>query len=105
MTNVPPRNDPFRINPLDWLTGQELSTYEPEVCGAMLLLLALSWSREDCSVPDDELALSRITRLRDRWAVHRETVLSAFPPHPTLAGRRANADLLAQRERATGKSR
>jgi uncharacterized protein YdaU (DUF1376 family) len=45
--------------------------------GAYLLLLVAAWRSPDCSLPDDDVMLARITRMDKRtWKANRDTILA-----------------------------
>lgn len=86
--------------PADYLADtQHLSTEEH---GAYLLLMMTAWMQDDCTLPDDDRKLARITRLSLRqWKAMRETMLDFWS---VSGGRWVNRRLSKERVYADKKS-
>jgi uncharacterized protein YdaU (DUF1376 family) len=92
----------------DWLGSNRRALMTLEQQGAYMNLLCRQWADPDCSLPDDDNALARLSEMGEGWlkgGCH--LVRKCFPKHPTQSGRIANARLLeirAERDRWTQKS-
>lgn len=85
----------------DWLSSStiELMTVEQE--GAYVRLLAHCWLSGDCTLPDDDAALAKLSRLGDRWESSRAAIRACFVKHPTKTGRIFNARLAEEWKKYT----
>lgn len=64
-----------------------------------LYLLASAWQTDDCSIPDDPIALATLSGLGDDlWAIHGPRILRKFSQ--IIAGRLANSVLRSEWEEA-----
>lgn len=58
----------FRFYPANWLESTAIDMMLPEQEGAFIHLLARAWrSHPPCSLPADDVALARLSRLGRRW--------------------------------------
>ena len=85
----------------DWLSSTRRAMMTPEQRASYIDLLCYQWNDDDCSLPDDDEALSMLSGMGERWLNGGCRLLrECFPPHPTQAGRVANPRLLEiRRER------
>lgn len=76
----------------DWLSGEATTTMTPEQEGAFLRLLCHAWQSRDvpCSLPDDDLALAELSRLRGRWKKVGPLIKAQFRPLSGSPGRLRN---------------
>jgi uncharacterized protein YdaU (DUF1376 family) len=86
----------FPMYPADFLSSQAVAQMTTEEVGAYTLLLLMAWRDEDCSIPDDDEQLARMTRLRDRWRHVSATIRRSFVPHPSAPGRLHNERLTSE---------
>ena len=90
----------FQFWPNDWLGSQKVAMMTPEEEGAYIRLLALCWNDPDCSLPDDDEILARLSRLNERWLKGGSTMLrKCFVKHPKKQGFLTNEKLQKERER------
>jgi len=57
----------FRFYPNDWLSSRTIAVMTPEQEGAYIRLLCYAWASPDCSLPDDDAELARLSRLGESW--------------------------------------
>lgn len=57
----------FQFYAKDWLSSPRVNAMSPAQEGAYIRLLALSWTNDDCALPDDDDDLARLSRLGDDW--------------------------------------
>jgi uncharacterized protein YdaU (DUF1376 family) len=90
-----PRKDPAM--PLycdDWLASPRVQCMTLEEEGAYLRLLMFCWMSGDCSIPDDDIRLSILSRMVDKWLTNGcPLVRQCFQPHPDKKGFLTNARL------------
>lgn len=90
----------FQFYPKDWLSSQKISLMSPAEEGAYIRLLCYCWDDEDCSLPDDDTLLARISRLNEGWFNGSSILLRAcFVAHPRKVGFLTNARLCAEKEK------
>lgn len=90
----------FQFYPNDWLSSAHVAMMTPAEEGAYIRLLCYAWSDPDCSIPDDDETLSRLSRLGEGWLKGgSQMVRKCFEPHPTKTGRLVNVRLLSEREK------
>ena len=86
---------PLYIN--DHLGSALVATTTPAEEGALLRLYMYEWSDPDCSLPDDDAVLAKLSRLDRQWHKGSGTVIRrAFVPHPEKPGRLINLRLRAE---------
>lgn len=62
--------------------------------GAYIRLLCIAWNDADCSLPDNDEELARLSRLGEGWFKGGSTILrDCFEKHPRIAGRIINSKL------------
>lgn len=94
------RSPAFQFYPGNWLSSPKVAQMQPAEEGAYIRLLAYAWADPDCSLPDDDEILARLSRLNEGWFNGSSKILRAcFHPHPDKPGRLANARLLLERQR------
>ncbi len=77
----------FQFYPKDWLSSATIQMMPPEYEGAYIRLLAYCWESGDCSLPDDDDALARLSRLGEGWLKGGcNLVRKCFIPHPKKPG-------------------
>ena len=57
----------FQFYPADWLGSTKVDLMTLEEQGGYLRLLCHAWSDDNCSLPDDDDKLSRLSRLGEKW--------------------------------------
>jgi uncharacterized protein YdaU (DUF1376 family) len=88
----------FYVN--DWLSSTKISTMTPSEEGAYIRLLCYCWNDPDCTLPDDDEVLARLSRLGEGWFNGGSTALRrCFMPHPKKPGRLFNSRLLDERKK------
>jgi uncharacterized protein YdaU (DUF1376 family) len=87
----------FQFYPGDWLSSKDVMLMTSAEEGAYIRLLALSWLEDDCGLPDDEDALSRLSRLGEAWFKGGSTVLRK--KFVSRNGRLYNLRLLEERKK------
>jgi uncharacterized protein YdaU (DUF1376 family) len=72
----------------DWLTGEGTRLMTPEQRGAFDTLLCHAWlSDPPCTLPDDDVALAKLSDLGRRWKTAGKDVRSQFQAFPGAPGR------------------
>ncbi len=90
----------FQFYAKDWLSSSTIALMPPEYEGAYIRLLAYCWDSGDCSLPDDDELLSRLSRLFEGWFKGGSTVVrKCFIPHPNRAGFLTNKRLLEEAQK------
>ena len=80
---------PFLVN--DWLSSTTIAAMTPAEEGAYIRLLAHAWNDPDCTLPDNDALLARLSRLGADWDQGAGKVLRAvFTPDPERPGRLFN---------------
>jgi uncharacterized protein YdaU (DUF1376 family) len=69
----------------DWLSSPHIAMMRPEQEAAYLRLLLYCWESESSCIPNDDVVLARLTRLRSRWKRAKGPVLACFEPCPIHA--------------------
>jgi len=94
------RRPSFQFYPGDWLSSSKTAMMTPAEEGAYIRLLCYCWKDEDCSLPDDDEVLARLSRLNEGWLKGGSRVVaSCFQPHPTKVGFLTNERLMQEREK------
>jgi uncharacterized protein YdaU (DUF1376 family) len=89
----------FQFYPKDWLSSQKISLMTPAEEGAYIRLLCYCWNDEDCSIPDDDEMLARMSRLGEEWLKGSSRVVrGCFIAHPTKVRFLTNERLLDERD-------
>ncbi|HUX09548.1 MAG TPA: DUF1376 domain-containing protein [Terriglobia bacterium] len=57
----------FQFYPADWLSSPKIAQMTPEQEGAYIRLLCYAWADPDCSIPDDDEVLARLSRMGEGW--------------------------------------
>lgn len=86
---------PFYVQ--DFLASTHVAMMTTEEIGAYLLMLIYAWNDDSCSLPDDDEALARLTRLGTRWPVAAGRVRACFL---VRQDRLVNERLLLERKKA-----
>lgn len=90
----------FQFYANDWLSSTQITLMTPAQEGAYIRLLCHAWNDPDCSIPDDDEQLARLSRLGDDWTKGAAIrVRACFEPHPHIPGRMVNRRLLEEREK------
>ncbi|MBP3955417.1 DUF1376 domain-containing protein [Gemmata sp. G18] len=90
----------FQFYAKDWLSSSKIALMPPEYEGAYIRLLAYCWDSGDCSLPDDDTVLSRLSRLGEGWLNGGSSVVRhCFMPHPAKPGFLTNHRLLEEAEK------
>ena len=77
---------PLYVN--DWLSSMAVSMMTPAEEGAYFRLLCHAWNEPDCSLPDDDATLAKLSRLGDAWQQDSGARIRAcFKPDPARPGR------------------
>lgn len=76
----------FKFFPQDWFGSARVSVMTLEQQGAYVRLLCHCWNSGDCSIPDDDAKLARLSGLESRWRASAETLRECFNSHPIKAG-------------------
>ena len=87
----------FQFYANDWLSSTRIMLMTPAEEGAYIRLLAIAWNSEDCSLPDDDEQLARLSRLGEAWFKGSSTVVRAC--FFSKGGRLYNARLLSERKK------
>lgn len=87
----------FQFYPSDWLSSSKVNLMTPAEEGAYIRLLAYEWQEDDCGLPDDDKALSQLSRLGEEWFNGGSRVLRAC--FKAKGNRLYNERLLAEREK------
>jgi uncharacterized protein YdaU (DUF1376 family) len=89
----------FQFYPNDWLSSTHITLMSPAEEGAYIRLLSIAWNSEDCGLPNDDNALSILSRLGEGWfGITSQKIKECF----TLKdGRLFNERLLKEREKQT----
>jgi hypothetical protein len=83
----------------DWLGSNRRVTMTLAEQGALVNLLARMWNDIHCSLPDDDIALARLSELGDDWARGSGTLLrECLVSHPHVAGRLTHPKMLRARQ-------
>lgn len=72
------RSPAFQFYPSDWLSSPDVALMTPAEEGAYIRLLAYAWLQPDCGLPDDDSALSELSRLRAGWPKSGQKIRSKF---------------------------
>jgi uncharacterized protein YdaU (DUF1376 family) len=90
----------FQFYPNDWLSSPTIALMSPAEEGAYIRLLSYAWADPDCSLPDDDAALSQLSRLGEGWFNGGSTTIrKCFKEHPEKSGRLVNIRLLEERKK------
>lgn len=90
----------FQFYPADWLSSPKIQLMNAEQEGGYIRLLCYCWSDKDCSLPDDDVVLSKLSRLNEGWFNGGSTMVrECFILHPTKIGFLTNERLLKEREK------
>ena len=90
----------FQFYPGDWLSSPNVAMMTPEQEGAYIRLLCYAWADPDCSLPDDDEVLAKLSRLGEGWFNGGSTVVrKCFNQHPTKPERLFNQRLMKEREK------
>lgn len=90
----------FQFYPGDWLSSPQVTLMTPEQEGAYIRLLCYAWADPDCSIPDDDEVLAKLSRLGEGWFNGGSTVLrKCFQPHFNQPGKLVNLRLLEERKK------
>lgn len=90
----------FQFYPNDWLSSPTIALMSPAEEGAYIRLLSYAWADPDCSLPDDDTALSQLSRLGEGWFNGGSaTIRKCFKLHPDKSGRLVNTRLLEERKK------
>lgn len=90
----------FSVYVNEWLGSPRITLMLPEEEGAYFRLLCYAWGDPDCSLPDDDEVLARLSRLGDRWLNGCSTAVRAcFEKHPNKPGRIYNPRLFLERKK------
>jgi uncharacterized protein YdaU (DUF1376 family) len=87
----------FQFYADDWLGSTKIALMSPAEEGAYIRLLAHAWNSDDCAIPDDDGALSILSRLGGAWAGSSEVIRSCF--RASKNGRLINDRLLEERKK------
>jgi len=90
----------FQFYANDWLSSPKINMMTPAQEGAYIRLLAYAWADPECSLPDDDEALAKLSRLGEGWLKGGSTILrECFVQHPKINGRIINKRLLFERKK------
>jgi len=90
----------FQFYPDEWLSSPTISMMSPAEEGAYIRLLCFAWGDPDCTIPDDDEQLARLSRLGEGWLNGPSTILRrVFIPHPKKPGKLFNPRLLDERKK------
>jgi len=90
----------FQFYPADWLSSPKVTTMTPGEEGAYIRLLCYAWADPDCTIPDDDEVLAKLSRLGEAGFNGGSTSLrKCFEAHPKKSGRLFNARLLEERKK------
>lgn len=90
----------FQFYPNDWLSSPHITLMSPAEEGAYIRLLCYAWADPDCSLPDDNETLARLSRLGEGWFKGGSTnIRKCFVPHPEKPQRLVNLRLLEERQK------
>lgn len=85
----------FQFYPKDWLSSLNITLMTAEQEGAYLRLLCYCWDSGDCSLPNDDEQLIKMSRVsKGGW----EMVRKCFIPHPEKEGFLTNKRMLEELE-------
>jgi uncharacterized protein YdaU (DUF1376 family) len=93
------RSPAFQFYPGDWLSSSRITLMTPAEEGAYIRLLAYCWDSEDCTLPDDDEQLAKLSRLGEQWlsyAPGANAVRNCFEVHPSKKSRLINKRLFAE---------
>ena len=88
----------FQFYPGDWLSSTDVMLMTPAEEGAYIRLLAYAWLQPDCGLPDDDSALSELSRLRSAWSKSGPKLRRKFF---VIDGKLFNQRLLDERQKQT----
>jgi hypothetical protein len=86
----------YQMYASDWNGSRHIALMTPEQEGGFIHLLNFEWDDPDCALPDDDGALTTLSRLGERWPTLQREIRDCFVPHPRLRGRLVNPRLFAQ---------
>lgn len=90
----------FSLYVNEWLGSTSIAAMEPEEEGAYIRLLCHAWGDPDCSLPNDDQILAKLSRLGERWFNGCSTrVKQCFNTHPGKPDRIYNQRLLDERNK------
>jgi uncharacterized protein YdaU (DUF1376 family) len=90
----------FQFYPADWLSSPRVTTMTPAEEGAYIRLLCYAWADLDCTIPDDDTELAKLSRLGEGWLNGGSTTIrKCFEPHPKRPGRLFNTRLMEERKK------
>jgi uncharacterized protein YdaU (DUF1376 family) len=87
---------PVLVN--DWLSSTSISLMTPAEEGAYFRLLCHAWNESDCTLPDDDTALTVLSRMGADWPEAGKRVRACFVADPARPGRIFNAKQRSIRE-------
>jgi len=88
---------PFYAN--DWLSSTQIACMSAEEERGYLRLLCHAWNDPDCSLPDDDEVLARLSLMGENWTKGSSCLVrGCFTKHPTKQGRIINEKLFAIRQ-------
>jgi len=70
--NKPPA---FQFYANDWLGSTQIMLMTPAEEGAYIRLLAIAWNDKNCSLPDDDDVLAKLSRLGEEWHSHSGAII------------------------------
>ena len=98
---------PWYIN--DFLGSTRVLVMEIEAVGAYILLLSVAWNEKDGGLPDDDRALSKLSRAGDKWDSIKESIRVMFKPYKDRLYNRKLLEervlLISKRQQAINASR
>jgi uncharacterized protein YdaU (DUF1376 family) len=69
----------FQLYARDFLTSEKIQLMPLEAVGAYIILLCQAWISDPIgTLPDDDAALARFSRLGERWPEHRDRLRECF---------------------------
>ena len=90
----------FQFYPDKWLSSLNVLMMTPAEEGAYIRLLCYCWESGDCSIPNDDELLAKISRLNEQWFNGSSTIVKrCFIPHPDKPGFLSNKRLLEEQEK------
>jgi uncharacterized protein YdaU (DUF1376 family) len=90
----------FQLYVNDWLGSPQITLMDPSEEGAYIRLLCYAWADPDCSLPDDDEVLAKLSRLNEGWFNGASTkIRKCFVPHAEKSGRLVNLRLLEERKK------
>lgn len=94
------RSPAFQLYVNDWLSSPHITLMSPAEEGAYIRLLCYAWADPDCSLPDEDEILARLSRLGEGWFKGGSiNIRKCFVPHPAKQHRLVNLRLLTERQK------